>query len=954
MENTSTTTPALDHPTLPASEVRPICFTRITAPAGVDTTKRFDKGPDGQLKKTPAKALGRGNFETIFLPSMAAFPALLNAATLSQVHLYGVCNSLPAGRIVTEAFRRLDVVGDKSRTKQFFTYPAGPAIVACDIDAPQKGIAPTQAMVIDALLTVFPLLQATSVVGALSASSNIYDLETNKELRGETGRRLFFAVVEGTDIPRVFGVMIARLYLAGYGRFEISAAGSLLERSLIDKAMATATQPDFCGGARCGPGLEQRRPPAAMLWSGAPLDSQLAFQDLTSEEQQQYDNMRRAAKDALAGEAAIVRAQWKAGRVGEIITMLLKRDGKNAANTQAVAVARVEALRILEDAVTTDVLAGDFVIRFEDGTAHPVRHILRHRDRFHGRLCYDPIEFGYDGGRVVGKLFLKGKRPVLHTLAHGGKTFRLVKQRIKITAIPGQLAQCVEDSLDALREDSRIFSMGPALVRVDDDGALHFFTPATLLQHVATEFRYVKETINDKGDIKEEPINPPLMLGKTIIELGETRKLRKLMTVLTAPIMLPNGRILSESGYDEETALFLQTVDDSWEEIPKNPSIETLREAYAVFWKPLSHYYWKDTLSQGVALAMMLTAIVRPGLRIAPGFAVQASMQSSGKTFAIQAAGTLLLGAIPPVASADEEGSGSDSELRKVLLAATLEGKSVYLIDNMVGFFEDPALAASLTGGTIEGRILGATRMSGALPFRMFFCISGNNLQLGPDLCQRLLVADIDPRDAAPEMRQFEFQPAEYALEHRQAIVTAGLTLLQGFVAAGMPATAPGTSRFGDWDRLVRQAVVWLAATLQLEVADPMGSVARFKQEDSEQETLRNFLMTWRRIWGDQPLTSQTLHDYLEEAEAQRDYLRKERLLDHMARDMRAMLDIALSWSRNGKLPSVRTMGNILRNRRGKKIGGLYLERVGEQHAGVSCWRVFSYLPVSGDSGDSA
>lgn len=427
---------------------------------------------------------------------MDAFPAILNGLSHNKAHLYGVCVDMPSGQIVPEALRRDEIPSEKSRTKRFFQFPSGPGIVTCDIDVPQNEIPFSKNQIIDALVSTFPLLRTTGFVHAYSASSYIYDKVTGEILLGARGQRIWFATNDGRDIPRIIALMLARLYLAGFGRYEISSAGSLLERNLIDRALSTPTQPDFCGGAACGPGVEQKRPPAELLWSGDPLDSSLAFPDLTIEEQRQYDEMRRLDKERLTPGASKVRHQWLMQRSDELIPILLKRDRISGEKPKAIEMVRTEAVRVLTKALEKGTLESDFVIRFQDGTACTVREILRRRDQFHSRTCLDPLEPDYDGGRPVGKLFLNGKTPNLHSLAHGGKTYFLAKYRVKIRSASGELAECVEDTLAALRDEPRVFLLGTTVVQVTEDGLLHFFTPTTLLQFVGSEYRYYKDGVD--------------------------------------------------------------------------------------------------------------------------------------------------------------------------------------------------------------------------------------------------------------------------------------------------------------------------------------------------------------------------------------------------------------------------------------------------------------------------
>jgi hypothetical protein len=66
-----------------------------------------------------------------------------------------------------------------------------------------------------------------------------------------------------------------------------------------------------------------------------------------------------------------------------------------------------------------------------------------------------------------------------------------------------------------------------------------------------------------------------------------------------------------------------------------------------------------------------------------------------------------------------------------------------------------------------------------------------------------------------PDRRTFKRDIFAYVQRHRPVLVAAALTVLRGYVAAGRPFEVK-ESRFKEWDRLVRGALIWSGA------ADPM------------------------------------------------------------------------------------------------------------------------------------
>ena len=106
---------------------------------------------------------------------------------------------------------------------------------------------------------------------------------------------------------------------------------------------------------------------------------------------------------------------WKASRVTAGMTKHAGRGDEPHGRE------RVEAERTLSSALS-GVLFGDFEITLSGKTVS-VGAVLDDRERFHGALTLDPLEPAYQGGKVTGKLYLFGAQAVLHSFAHGGRTY---------------------------------------------------------------------------------------------------------------------------------------------------------------------------------------------------------------------------------------------------------------------------------------------------------------------------------------------------------------------------------------------------------------------------------------------------------------------------------------------------------------------------------------------------
>jgi hypothetical protein len=257
---------------------------------------------------------------------------------------------------------------------------------------------------------------------------------------------------------------------------------------------------------------------------------------------------------------------------------------------------------------------------------------------------------------------------------------------------------------------------------------------------------------------------------------------RYLRALTLLPFATPTGRIVSQAGYDPETQLYLHLPMDYAPSVPDHPSEEQVRRAAACLVSPWRAYRWATGNDAAGMVSAVLTAICRPGLDICPAVLFDASTQGSGKTKAATALGSLMMGrreGVMPFSGID------DDELRKHVIAGALTGSGFYCLDNIVGFFKSPALAAVLTSGRLQGRVLGASRSVDA-SIRALFTLTANNMSMDADLQRRTMAIRIDS-GSDPTHRHFAFDPVNEALQRRLQIAEAACTLWRSFIQAPYP-----------------------------------------------------------------------------------------------------------------------------------------------------------------------
>lgn len=404
-----------------------IRFTRITTRQPARLSKHFAFVGDVLTKQGGGNMMD-GIAERLTVNNIAELAALLPTLKPNQALLHGI-NGHDVARVVTQD--RLDKArldgGDLpiiARTRDHFHWPDGPGLLMLDYDAPAHG-APMDCQAIRAALArVSPALDAAPVVWRPSASSCIYS-SAGAELRSIAGQRFYIPVIDADDVPRAGAVLFDRLWLAGYGRYELSKSGAFLARTLIDGSVFQPERLDFCGGASTGKGLVQRLPGPVLFNESAPyLDTRVALPNLTADEQSRLDTLRAEMKSALADEQARIRELWISERVETRLVELPDEDAREEA--------RPHLERLYREAAHGGGLGPDFELTVvAKGTKArkriTVADVLKNRKAYHEGTTLDPLEPDYPDGqsRLVGWLNLNAQPPYLQSQAHGGTRYHL-------------------------------------------------------------------------------------------------------------------------------------------------------------------------------------------------------------------------------------------------------------------------------------------------------------------------------------------------------------------------------------------------------------------------------------------------------------------------------------------------------------------------------------------------
>ncbi len=391
-------------------------------------------------------------------------------------------------------------------------------------------------------------------------------------------------------------------------------------------------------------------------------------------------------------------------------------------------------------------------------------------------------------------------------------------------------------------------------------------------------------------------------------------------SVVRTPTFGKDATLITAPGYHRMDALWMFR-DDSLitPEVPPNPSREQVNCAKALLVDELlvDFPFVRDS-----DRAHAIAAILRPFLRrmiagLAPIHLIEAPTQGSGKG---------LLASLISIVSTGSAAEGrtvpeNEDEVRKMITAELVTGRPIILLDNLCErrALESSALASVVTVPYWTDRLLGESEML-HLRNNALWLMTGNNPRLSAELSRRCIRLRIDPRIDMPWLRGGFRHPliTEWAQENRSALVHAGLTLIQAWIAAGQPLHKTRLGSFEKWSEVMGGV---------LEVAGIPGFLGNlnelYEASDSDGQMWREFTATWWEAYHDEPKKVSELTQFCEER------------------------DLMLTVRGDGSARSQQTrLGKALGTKRDRVFNGLTIKRTsqGERKHGV----LYTLAPMNG------
>lgn len=286
------------------------------------------------------------------------------------------------------------------------------------------------------------------------------------------------------------------------------------------------------------------------------------------------------------------------------------------------------------------------------------------------------------------------------------------------------------------------------------------------------------------------------------------RNVREIQAVTTAPVLLADGSILQDRGYNAAARVYLHPNVTVW--VPESPSLEDAQAAVELLRDLVSDFPFATPADFSTWLAALLSPLVKTATGNAPGplICFSAAASGAGKSMLPELVHIIITGApmeVRPYVPKDT------SEWPKKLTSFVRRGDAVSVFDNVNGPIGDEALDRLITSRTWSDRELGSADAP-PLPNVTTWLANGINIEPVRDTVRRVLLCRLEVLTEDPAGRTGFKQPLllEYAQTQRAELLGAALTILRAFHVAGRPAQrlTPWNS-FPAWSALIREALVW-------------------------------------------------------------------------------------------------------------------------------------------------
>jgi hypothetical protein len=407
-------------------------------------------------------------------------------------------------------------------------------------------------------------------------------------------------------------------------------------------------------------------------------------------------------------------------------------------------------------------------------------------------------------------------------------------------------------SLDAIRQvkakndPPSLFVRSGALVHVIQDEkerpSVSVVTESRLRGVLARVANFMKTDRNGE----QRNAFPPVEVVKDIMAFNpQSWPFPRLISVAEVPTLRPDGTILDQPGYDEDSAIFYAPASTLKPfPLPESPTFDDVESAKCLVEEAIGEFPYADLASHANTYGLLLTPILRPAFSgCAPLAVVDAPQAGTGKSLLIDVLSIITTGrpaAMMPYPYKEEE-------MQKQIGASLSAGRQLIVFDNLEGELRSPALALAITAKEFEARILGVSQNM-TVENSSTWVVTGNNIRPAGDMPRRCYQIRLNAQRSKPYMdRQFKHpRLLNWVTENRSQILHALLVIARAWFADGRKETVQKTlGSFEEWHQIVGSVIE------HAKMPEFLKNYSDFiDQEDESPRQWEEFLLQIFTIWG--------------------------------------------------------------------------------------------------------
>ena len=298
----------------------------------------------------------------------------------------------------------------------------------------------------------------------------------------------------------------------------------------------------------------------------------------------------------------------------------------------------------------------------------------------------------------------------------------------------------------------------------------------------------------------QRPCRPPKAVA-THLAADPHPPLPRLNRLVSTPVFDADGSLVARAGYHAESGLFLATQNLVVPPVAHTPTAEEIAKAKDILFELVHDFPFVDQSDEANAVALLILPFVRDLVSgPTPLHLVTKPTAGSGGTLLVQA---LLYPALGRRVESQTVPPGG-SEIQRRITAALMTAPEAILFDNLKGPLDSDHVASVLTAEVWRDRVI-STSGHGSFIVKNVWVATGNDARVSDEIARRTVPIRLDPQDPRPWDRT-DFRHDDligWAADNRGDLIWAALTLIQAWVAEGMPHGSVTVGMFESWSRTI-------------------------------------------------------------------------------------------------------------------------------------------------------